>query len=464
MPAYRGGLSERAQHGSPLPVPHLDPAERVGRRPSPGVLCDAANGEEDGARSCGCDPLGEDGGVAACAPFGEDYTCSLEHAQCLCEDCLCDSDFDCVEGTQCELGECRPQGCSGDACPLFWLELGDSAGTAPRQSYEVTIPAGEAKTIHLANADGSSGVRWTGAVSVTNRRMGAKRVLLDYVELPEGQWSGEMVYLAQFGTNELDAWMENKDDPVQQERVGNALVQRWSAFRRGRISWDEFLAVLSATRSGSWRYPNVQEACNGDACYLYTLGGIAEYSSDLDTVPVPTGASELPMAMNLRVSQGDPTSLVGRIVSEEALQYAGDPAIALRFDVNPNTCSRGGPGTTTAACMVFVEQMSADVFVGGRYITDADDTNCRLRAGDDYTQAAVPWLVPGFLSADPDTGATRSGYWMCSAFSTTAYDDPSTPFSSGGGYELQGEIPTFGFDKSAPMCEGDDCNVGWSVQ
>ena len=29
--------------------------------------------------------------------------------------------------------------------------------------------------------------------------------------------------------------------------INNAFVQRWSAFRRGKISWDEFQAVITAT-------------------------------------------------------------------------------------------------------------------------------------------------------------------------------------------------------------------------
>ncbi|MEO1268221.1 MAG: hypothetical protein AAFX99_08990, partial [Myxococcota bacterium] len=260
--------------------------------------------------------------------------CSLEER----EDCTCTGNDQCGDGFVCRLGACRPQACPAGGCPMFWLEFNELQEDPVRaQEFEVTIEAGRSKTVMLTNSNGSSGVRWSGELEVSNSNLGAQRIQLDYHELPEGQWSGNLYYFASFGTKGLtpedsecilpgtdlprilcsennpcgqgqtcvngqcadsctgdveqstcsgelvcvkggccqrnawllkdnptpgsgaDTWSETRDDSEIQGRIGNALVQRWAAFRRGVITWDEFMAVLTATRTGSWDYANVKE-------------------------------------------------------------------------------------------------------------------------------------------------------------------------------------------------------------
>ena len=319
------------------------------------------------------------------------------------EPCVCVTNDDCEDNFSCNLGECRPQGCPAGTCPMFWLGMGERDAGAVGQEIEVGVESGRGLTVELTNSDMSNGVRWTGDLQISNPDLGVQNINLTYTSLPEGQWSGEMVYLASFGTNELDRWVDNKTDD-NLRLVGNALVQRWGAFRSSRITWDEFLAVLTATQSGSWKFDNVMDACDDDACYLYSLGGIAPYSSDLSTIPVPTGAVELSMSMNLRLEDAaDPNTLVGRVVSDEALQYAGFPSVRLEFASDPRECEP----EDAPVCLAFVNTMRTNAYVGGRYLTTASDVTCSQRAGDGYTLQAIPWLLPGFndmTSVDPNTG------------------------------------------------------------
>ena len=318
-------------------------------------------------------------------------------------------------------------------CPLFWLRMGPVGAAVRQPSLELDIAAGDTATVEISAANEVDAVRWTGELEVEHASLNPTRISLTYSQSPEGQWTGEIHYFANFGEAGLytslgpDApngwtslpnpppgslpaqWLRTRDDSALSERIGNALLQRWSAFRRGRLTggWDEFQAALRATQSESWRSARVRRDCGSAACYPYNSNrlGLKLYSSNLDTVPVPTGVVELPFAMNLRIPDhaGAPNRMEGRIDSTTALQYPGNPAVALTFDTDPSTCSR----TIGGACMVFLNTLDATIAVGGRYETGADDTNCQAYPDHSYTQVRTPWLVPGFTrntTLDPASG------------------------------------------------------------
>ena len=326
--------------------------------------------------------------------------------------CVCDDDAQCADDHRCELGACRPAGCRGDACPMFWLELGREGELERAQAIEVVVPPGAEVPIALGSADGSSGVRWQGTLEVVSAELGTQRLQVSYQESPEGRWTGTMIYLAAFGTRNLGAWAAlpnpaspstgdaagTRDDLERQREVGNALVRRWGAFRRGRMSFEELQAVLTATRTGSWAFENVMEACpdESDACYLFDIGeaGVVPYTDDLNGNPIPTGVAELPFAVNLRVPDPDePERLVGRIESSIALQYAGTPEVELRFHSDPGSCFREDFG----ACVVLVDAFSADVFVGGRYLPGGEQPSC-ADGPEGFQLTRAPWLVDGFVA------------------------------------------------------------------
>jgi hypothetical protein len=302
--------------------------------------------------------------------------------------------------------------------PLFWLELGRGDET-PMAAEEITVGVdgeGGRATVRIANADNPTLDRWDGVLEVENRDLGLKEVRLAYRRLPEGQWTGQMFYLANFGTAGLDEWRANKESDAAVRAVGNALIRRWHAFRKGRISFREFKAVLTATREETWKTAGTTSRCPTEGapnpnvgCYLYDNNeGIAIYSDFLPDNPIPSGVTELPMGFNIRMADNpaepgaDPRHWAGKVVSDRAMHYAGDPAVDLRFQGDPSSCQveRGG------ACLTFLDALRVDVIVGGRYPTYAADSSCSL-GGDGFVQNEIPWLVPGFDEGtvrDPSSG------------------------------------------------------------
>ena len=315
-------------------------------------------------------------------------------------------------------------------CPLFWLEMGETADVTRVQEFEVGIDAGESMTIELAAAGSYNAVRWTGTLEVIHDSLPTREIALDYQERPDGQWSGNIFYFANFGTRELDDWRADPMNQTELREVGNAFVRRWGAFRRGFISWEEFQAVMTATESESWRWPSVENACDLDngACYLYDISadGLVEYSLNLDSNPIPTGVTELPFAMNLYLPDmtADSGQMVGRIESSMALQYAGNPGVTLGFETSATECDRDVNGV----CLTYINEFSADIFVGGRYTSDVADTNCSDRSGGGYEQVAIPWLVPGFeRETDLDSATLLRYRYECR--------DSYLPFNAGPGAE-----------------------------
>ena len=309
--------------------------------------------------------------------------------------------------------------CSGASCPLWWVEMGEFGSISPAR--EVTVRAeprcGEdcpKVTVRIANGGQAiDAVRWRGVVQVDSD-VSSQRIDLSYVSSPEGRWSGKMYYFANFETQGIDTvgaitgWLDRADlDNVR--GVQNGLIQRWGAFRNGDLTggWDEMKAVLRATETGQWRNGSVQDDCivpNG-ACYLYNTALPKVYVTELDAAPIPTGVAEFPMAMSIHVPQvNTPAEMRGRIVSNAALHYAGDPSVALTFDADPADTAHCDPDVRTN-CVNFIDSLEIDLKVGGRYPLDPDALG-GCDAG--FEQVSYPWLVPGFLEdvvADPQTGA-----------------------------------------------------------
>jgi hypothetical protein len=303
---------------------------------------------------------------------------------------------------------------------LPWLELGLN-GETPELADELSIDLapGQSATLVIANADNPDAAaddpaysRWEGKLVIEPDHGGPLELSLAFTRKPEGQWVGSAFFLASFGDAGLEQWLaaSDKSDQAAVQQVGNALIRRWVALRKGAISLQEFLAALSAVRNAAWKEPTVAARCPSEdapdpnvGCYpSLTASGISIFSDSLQAAPVPSGVSELPFAMNIQPSAGSATAWSGRIVSDIALQYDGDPALSLTFADDPEECSV----RTGNACLTFIEDMSADIWVGGRYATSANDVFC-ADAGDTFERHGAPWLLPGLLAGteiDPATG------------------------------------------------------------
>lgn len=282
-------------------------------------------------------------------------------------------------------------------CPLFWLDMshaGTSTRTPTLEVHALPECGEDCPVIGLANAGGSSAVRWSGQLEVASRN-GRAIIELDYVERPDGQWAGTMHYFGSFGDIGVDAWLSSADRS-NAEDVENGLIKKWVAFRRGNMdSWSEMLAVLTATDSESWRFGNVVERCGGSgaACYPYENSptGLRTYVDNLASAPIPTGLTELPIAVNLRLAgAAEPEVLEGRIESSATLHYPGNPAISLQLDADPLSAAACDP-RVQSDCVVPIAQLAADIVVGGRFIGDVAG-GC----GPGYQQHRMPWLADGF--------------------------------------------------------------------
>ncbi len=283
--------------------------------------------------------------------------------------------------------------------PLHWLTMGEPGDLNSVAEMTFRLDGGGAQAlVAFGNAYNSTLDRWEGVIEVSSPTLGRRLIELSYLGKPEGQWAGRMVHFASFPDEGLADWIAQKTNPAVLQNVGNAFIHRWATFKAGGISYDELKAVIDSTINETWKWPLMDEYCpNADkACYPYdNPQGYAVYSDPLTQYPIPAAANELPIALNLREDPvaGDPAVLAGAIVSGQALQYAGRPAVRLRFAQDPATCTPNTSGTVVCE----VAELDADIYVGGRYVTRSSDSACALAAPGTFALASTPWLVPGFV-------------------------------------------------------------------
>ena len=317
--------------------------------------------------------------------------------------------------------------------PLPWITLAQGSDVPAKvDGLLVKIPAGGSVDIKVADVVNTTLAHWEGELAAESDKLGRRRIRLSYAGSPEGHWTGSMFYFANFGTTGIDQWLANRSDITKLQLVGNAFIKRWGAFKQGLVTFDEFNAVLTATRSESWKSATVKARCPNSAtpnpnagCYLYAPPtgnpgtGIREYSNALDAFPIPSAPSELPIGVNIHHKVGTATAPVpadewsGKIISAETLHYAGDPALTLTFEDDPIKCTV--PTKDAGNCLVLLKDKIAgttstpgfwaQILVGGRYPTDENDTACSKAVN--FARSQVPWLIPGF-DKDPLTGATLS--------------------------------------------------------
>lgn len=298
----------------------------------------------------------------------------------------------------------------GSGTPLGFLELRVGGVAMTQASFEVTVPPGcgaACPVIEVVAPGELPDARWTyfeGTIEVHSETLGSRYIRVEHRERPDGRWAGRAHYFASFPDGGLAELLTADDRGEAAALVQNGLLRRWSAFRRGRLAGGlhELRAVMQATEEESWRWPSVQEACplEDGACYLYATSGpgggatsgVVTYVPSLADAPIPTGHSELEIALHVRTSTADATRMVGRIDSRTSLHLLGDPAVSLAFSADPSdpaSCAADGiPG----ACVVFLEGFGAQSTVGGRVVVE-EGSACP--AG--LSPARVPWLVPGFL-------------------------------------------------------------------
>ena len=301
--------------------------------------------------------------------------------------------------------------------PLHWVSLvAPSAAPSFAQEITISIPGRDAGAsggsnqagFIIADVENPTLARWQGLLEITSVELGSRQISLRYTGSASGRWQGQMVFLANFPANNMDAFLRVRNDPMvtadalRQARanVANALFQKWQLMRApsGIDGMKELSAVLMATRTESWKSSAMRQKCGATrACYPYDVDfGFRTYSDDIVARPIPTGVSEMPFTMNLKESVSDGALLEGRIESSATLQYPGNPAVTLRFANAPTQCT-----TSWRNCLVDVAEFRADIDAGGRFQPSEGAVGCGEGVLQDdsnpFVLSQVPWLVPGFL-------------------------------------------------------------------
>ncbi|MCK6549424.1 hypothetical protein L6R52_26530, partial [Myxococcota bacterium] len=305
----------------------------------------------------------------------------------------------------------------GEGSPLAFLELSVDGVAQTGPSFDVVVVPGcgdrcpKIEVTAPASLPDARWSQWEGTLEIKSAALGTRFVRVEHRARPEGRWAGRAHYFASFPDGGLTEWLQSNDRGNDASNVQNGFIRRWGAFRRGRMAGglSELRAVMTATEEESWRWPSVRNACPqpGGACYLYATSapgggatsGLVTYVTSLADAPIPTGHSELELAIHVRADAADPRTMRGRIDSKTSLHMLGDPAIELTLAADPTdpaVCEADG---IAGACVVFVEHLAAEITVGGRGPTD-DVGLCA--AG--LAAKTTPWLVPGFLAGSaPDT-------------------------------------------------------------
>lgn len=275
-------------------------------------------------------------------------------------------------------------------------------------ALEVTVGGGQQVVVYLGDIKNPLLSRWEGELKIEAQETKTSKVIpLSFTGSAEGHWVGQMHSFANFNDKNLLQWQGNPTR-TNLQLVQNAFIRRWVAFKENRISLDEFKAMVNATVEGSWAFTSVKNRCPSAenpnplvGCYLYdNPAGIAIYSDNLPSAPIPSGGVSLPIAMMVRASNDEaPGAWTGRVVTEGSLQYIGDPSINLTFTSNPNDCSDTRSG---ASCIKTLESFELNSVIGGRF-TPGPGRRCVGSSG--YAEYLTPWLVEGFTAgttADQD--------------------------------------------------------------
>ena len=317
--------------------------------------------------------------------------------------------------------------------PLHWLKLGASdTPLAKTQEVTVSVPAGKTSFKLKVSAEGTAPApAWQGVIEVSHPDYGVAEVTMAYAVRPDGRWIGTAYFFATFEDEGLDKWQAN---PQDFNLVKNAFVQQWQVFRnQPQSNYEMINAMMTSVIDETWQWEKVRKDCKsfGDnaACIPYApqqpgsigaTNGLYKVSSDVRTIRMPSGVTELPISFNLK-STADPTLLTGRITTADSLQYGGNPEIkGIKLKQDPAKACSGG------LCVIGVSDMNIEMAIGGRYATESNDTLCDDMPSGAFGHVAIPWLVPGFLvGTEPDVKTNQVYRYECRSKKAPYGDDPA---------------------------------------
>ncbi len=314
--------------------------------------------------------------------------------------------------------------------PLLWLTMGVD-GVERVQQFEVMIDAESEVEVILADADAGMG-RWRGRLAVEAPGLGARYLRLSYSEEVHGRWAGTAYAFGTFpdgarpylGDFPLDDWRADRGDTAPLETVPNAFLQAWGRYRNGDLGLPEMAALIDATLTGSWDFPRVRELCReagfDDNSICAPFGGagsrsVIPYTTTADINRVPAGVIAMDFAIEVQPADGatgrrlcgeTAQCFTGRIDSDTALQYAGDPEVTLAFAADPRDCQRQG----AAGCTVDIDRFESKIGVGRRFRAQDRFDGLAPGCGGLGDRIETPWLVPGLPPPDSNKSANHTPF------------------------------------------------------
>jgi hypothetical protein len=281
-----------------------------------------------------------------------------------------------------------PQRITEQALP--WLSLNDQRVDA----IELEVPVGETVTLTIAGAHDHAFARWTGRLEISGEGLPTQSVRLVYSTGLTGRWSGTAFTFGNFGGGaETDAWAADpsNDEPA----IPNAFMRVWAQYRNGGVNLVEMGAIVQATLTGAWDQPRVRALCaasgaiDGAVCAPFNnANGVVLYTSNVVANPVPSGVVQSAFSMEVATTDcGDGACATGRIDSDVALQYPGDPLIELVLATASDACEREDD---VQGCVTTLAGFDVELDIGARRQGACD-------AEAFHTNISQPWLVDGFV-------------------------------------------------------------------
>jgi hypothetical protein len=294
------------------------------------------------------------------------------------------------------------RGFTNTSNPLSKLSMRESSAQTSSHPLVVTVPSQGSVNILFSIESEDPSIQ-QGVVAIAESGSVSQDLTFYFEPGEEGRWTGQKVSFAYFPTEGLEEWLIDKNNLSKQNNVRNALFQKWQLVKQtnGLDGLKEWYAILAATQQESWKSPSLKRYCPNptQACYLYDNDfGFGVYSSDTTAYPIPTGASALPVALNIRyTSISRPFKMEGMLDSSVALHQSGNPAIEMTSGMHiPGACSQNN-----IPCLNVLQSFNIRSAVGPRYASENPNTTCSeaWRFGENpsvFKKTATPWLLPGF--------------------------------------------------------------------
>ena len=415
-----------------------------------------------GTRGCSCGS----NSANPCVSPSQSYSLVCQATLCQLPTCTAGTEGCACTGSDCQL-LCEP-----GRCPLTWVTFDVSvAGSAILQGVKDTVvdfvlPAGQTATVTVGSTSQSG--PWDGLIEVEPTGAGATRqqLAVSYANTPDGSWAGTVDYFGDFLVAKgFGAWETALNSGTVTDAlvdgIGNAFLQEWANFRRGKISYHTLQAVLTSTRTGSWSLPQLSAVCNAGGSGTKAIcfpddstQGYQVYTENPNDSPVPGGVVELPFSMVL--SAVNKTFYQGAIDSTQALQYPGSPAIAIGFANDPSACTPDAD----ANCVSYINNLQMSSAIGGRFNAPSGAGSCALN----YQAVTMPWLVPGFagrstLDANGNPSVSECQNGALSAANPLIDGTARTrSFTLIDGAVINGDTMIILFSESTPPLAGSDAN------